>query len=87
VSTTHQIIQKYLDADFSERLYLFLEHRTLRQVFLDIEYNEVDAANESLSNSYGSSKSQQTILPSFYQNLVNFVKSIFAKRYKYKPIE
>lgn len=87
MSTTHQIIQEYLYADFSERLYLFLEHRTLRQVFLDIEYNEVDAAHESLSNSYGSSKSQQTILPSFYRNLVNFVKSIFAKRYKYKPIE
>jgi len=78
MSTTHQIIQKYIDADFSERLYLFLEHRTLRQVFFDIENNEVDAAHESLSNSYGSSKSQQTILPSFFQDLINFVKSIFG---------
>ncbi len=84
---THQIIQEYENRDFIERLHLFLQHPSLRQVFLDIENNEIDSALESLSNSYESPKSKQTILPSFFQDLINFFKSIFVKRYKHRSIE
>lgn len=87
MSTTHQIIQEYVNMGFSERLDLYMQHPRLRQEFLDIDKNEIDAALESLSNSYVSSKSKQTILPSFFQDLINFVKSIVVKPNKYRPLD
>ena len=45
--TTHQIIQEYENGDFTERLHLFLQYPSLRQVFIDID-NEIDSCKTQI---------------------------------------
>lgn len=41
MQTTDQILKAYKLADFEKRVFLFLEHRDLREVFTEIDENEL----------------------------------------------
>jgi hypothetical protein len=46
--TGQQILEKYVNAYFAERLNLYLQHPRLRQAFFDIDNNKVGSTHESL---------------------------------------
>jgi len=79
MKTIEEIIQEYINADFSKRLNLFVQHRKLRQVFLDIDKSETSDLYRCLSKQ---SQNTSAIKPSLLLsvlNLTDFVRSCFAK--------
>ena len=46
MNNIQRTIEDYTEADVNRRLHLFLEHRNLRDQFMEIEQTEVDPAAE-----------------------------------------
>lgn len=72
------IIEEYKNRNFTGRLYLFLQHPDLRQVFEQIDNDEMDTEFESLSNSQQCHMTAQFFLSNCFSSLNYFIKSIFG---------
>jgi len=72
------IIEEYKNKNPTERLYLFLQYPGLRQVFDQIDNDEMDTEFESLSNMQQCHMTPQALLSNCFSDLHNFIKSIFG---------
>ena len=72
------IIEEYKNRDPIDRLYLFLQYPDLRQVFDQIDNDEINTEFENLSNSQQCHITPQAFLSYRYSDLQNFIKSIFV---------
>lgn len=72
------IIEEYKNRNPTERLYLFLQYPGLRQVFDQIDNDEMDTEFESLSNSQQCHMTPQVFLSYCFAGGHNLIKSIFG---------
>ena len=72
------IIEDYKNRNPTGRLYLFLQYPDLRQVFDQIDNDEMDTEFESLSNSQQRHITPQVVLSYCFADVQNFIKSIFG---------
>lgn len=72
------IIEEYKNRNPTERLYLFLQYPDLRQIFDQIDNDEMDPEFESLSNSQLRRMTPQVFLSYCNSGLHYFTKSIFG---------
>ena len=75
-----KIIEEYKNRNTTERLYLFLQYPGLRQVFDQIDDDEIDAELERLSISQQGRIAPQSLLSNCFSGLHYFFKSIFGSR-------
>ena len=73
------IIEEYKNRNPEDRLYLFLQYPDLRQVFDQIDNDEIDTEFESLLNSQQRHITPQVFLSYCFAGLRNFIKSIGRK--------
>ena len=72
------IIEEYKNRNPTGRLYLFLQYSDLRQVFDQIDNDEMDTEFENLSNSQQRHNTPQVFLSYCFADVYNFIKSIFG---------
>jgi len=72
------IIEEYRNRNPTGRLYLFLQYPDLRQVFDQIDDDEMDTEFESLSNSQQCRITPQVFLSNCFTSVHTFIKSIFG---------
>ena len=78
MSSIQTIIEEYKNRNFTGRLYLFLQYSDLRQVFDQVDNDEMDTELESLSNMQQCHMTPQALLSNCFSDLHNFIKSIFG---------
>ncbi len=78
MSSIQAIIEEYKNRNPGERLYLFLQYPDLRQVFDQIDNDDMDTEFESLSNSQQCHMTPQVFLSNCFSGLHYFIKSIFG---------
>ena len=81
------IIEEYKNRNFTDRLCLFLQYPDLRQVFDQIDTDEMDTELESLSNSQQRHIAPQVFRSYCFADLHNFIKSIFGNNINTKKEE
>ena len=72
------IIEEYKNRNPTDRLYLFLQYPGLRQVFDQIDNDEMGPEFESLSNSKQRHMTPQAFLSNCFSGLHSHIKSIFG---------
>ncbi len=81
------IIEEYKKRNLTERLYLFLQHPDLRQVFTQIDNDEVDTEFKRLLNSQQRCMTSHVFLSYCFSGLHFFIKSIFGNNINAKRKE
>ena len=72
------IIEEYKNRNPTDRLYFFLQYPDLRQVFDQIDNEEIHTEFESLSNSQQRHITPQVFLSYCFADVHHFIKSIFG---------
>jgi hypothetical protein len=73
--STQTIIEEYKNRNPTERLYLFLQYPDLRQVFDQIDNDEMDTKFKILSNSQQRHMTSEVFLSYCFSGLHYFIKS------------
>jgi hypothetical protein len=81
------IIEEYQNRNPIDRLYLFLQYPGLRQVFDQIDHDEIDTEFVSLANSQKCHMTPQAFVSFRFSGLYNFIKSIFGNNINTKNKE
>ena len=72
------IIEEYKNRNPTDRLYFFLQYPDLRQIFDQIDNEEIHTEFESLSNSQQCHITPQVFLRYCFSDFHNFIKLIFG---------
>ena len=84
---SQSILEEYKNRNPPGRLYLFLQYPDLRQVFEQIDNDEMDTEFESLSNSQQRHITPQAFRSYYFADLHNFIKSIFGNNINTKKVK